>query len=313
MHRTACLLALLLLIPFAVPGVRLDGAQPAGAGSRAAVNLSQTEAARLARTERERVRVDLPPGLELSLWAPEKLIVDPVAIDIDPRGTLYVTSTARNNMPLDIRGHQDWMALVHTLRTVDDLRDFYRKEMAPERSDKNPLDPGSEQRRLARHPRPQRVEGARVSDRAIPTATASPTSRRSSPRDSTRIRPWTSSAACSTTTATSSSACRRACIGCATANGDGVLDQRTTIGEGFNTHPAFGGHGVSGVTIGPDGRLYWEVGDIGLHVVDKAGKTWSVSQPGRGGAIRDRRLGLRGVRHRHSATCRSSRSTIAAT
>ena len=128
MHRTACLLALLLLIPFAVPGVRLDGAQPAGAGSRAAVNLSQTEAARLARTERERVRVDLPPGLELSLWAPEQLLVDPVAIDLEPRGTLYVTSTARNNMPLDIRQHQDWMATVHTLRTVEDLRAFYRKD-----------------------------------------------------------------------------------------------------------------------------------------------------------------------------------------
>ena len=54
-----------------------------------------------------------------------------------PDGTLYVTSTSRNNMPLDIRQHQDWMATVHTLKTMQDLRAFYRKVMAPANSDKN--------------------------------------------------------------------------------------------------------------------------------------------------------------------------------
>src|SRR4029453_13344531 len=43
------------------------------------------------------------------------------------------------------------------------------------------------------------------------------------------------------------------------ANGDGVIDRQTTISDGYSTHMAFGGHGVSGVTLGPDGRLYWEV------------------------------------------------------
>ena len=47
----------------------------------------------------------------------------------------------------------------------------------------------------------------------------------------------------------------------------------------MNIHPAFGGHGVSGVLMGPDGRLYWEVGDIGLNVTDRAGKTWAYPEP----------------------------------
>ena len=32
--------------------------------------------------------------------------------------------------------------------------------------------------------------------------------------------------------------------------------------------------------MGPDGRLYWEVGDIGLHVTDRSGKTWSYPNQG---------------------------------
>ena len=40
-------------------------------------------------------------------------------------------------MPLDIRDHPTWVPTVHTLKTVADLREFYRKELAPERSAQN--------------------------------------------------------------------------------------------------------------------------------------------------------------------------------
>ena len=68
------------------------------------------------------------------------------------------------------------------------------------------------------------------------------------------------------------------------ANGDGTIDTRTPISEGYNIHPAFGGHGISGVTLGPDGRLYWEVGDMGLNVVDKTGRRWAY--PNQGAVLR---------------------------
>ena len=32
--------------------------------------------------------------------------------------------------------------------------------------------------------------------------------------------------------------------------------------------------------MGPDGRIYWEVGDIGLNVMDKSGKRWSYPNQG---------------------------------
>ena len=67
-------------------------------------------------------------------------------------------------------------------------------------------------------------------------------------------------------------------------NGDGVLDTETPISLGYSTHMAFGGHGISGVMLGPDGRLYWEVGDIGFNVVDKSGKRWAY--PSQGAVLR---------------------------
>ena len=67
-------------------------------------------------------------------------------------------------------------------------------------------------------------------------------------------------------------------------DGDGFIDSQVAISEGYNVHPAFGGHGISGVTLGPDGRIYWEVGDMGLDVVDRSGRRWSY--PNQGAVLR---------------------------
>ena len=101
------------------------------------VQLTAADAARLAAEARKGVNVEMPPGFELKLWASDELVVDPVALEFDEKGTLYVTSTAARTMPLDIRGHPTWVPTVHTLKTVADLREFYRKELAPEHSAQN--------------------------------------------------------------------------------------------------------------------------------------------------------------------------------
>ena len=103
----------------------------------AQVRLTKSDAAAFARDARKGVNVEMPTGVELTLWASEKLITDPVAIDVDPDGTAYVISSSRANLPLDIRGHADWLPIVHTLTTNEALREFYRKDLAPERSAQN--------------------------------------------------------------------------------------------------------------------------------------------------------------------------------
>ncbi|MPY89948.1 MAG: c-type cytochrome [Luteitalea sp.] len=271
----------------AVLPVLLRGAQrpsTAAVAPSAPVHLSRTEAARLAREARERVTVDVPAGLELTLWASERLVSDPVAIDIDPRGTAYVTSTTRNNMPLDIRGHEDWMATVHTLRTVEDLREFYRREMAPERSEENGwitdlnADGSRDIRDLAelkeRVIRVRDTDGDGLADTADTVAegfNADPV--------------WDVMGGVLYHEGDLIVGVPPGVYRLHDVDKGGSADQQTTISEGYNTHPAFGGHGISGVTLGPDGRLYWEVGDMGLHVVDKTGRRrWAY--PNQGAVLR---------------------------
>ena len=88
-------------------------------------------------------------GLDLKVWAPEGLVADPMAIDIDPRGVVYITSSARSGMLMDIRQHDDWVPEVHTLKTVEDLQQFFRRVMAPERSAAEHVAARLQQRRLA--------------------------------------------------------------------------------------------------------------------------------------------------------------------
>jgi quinoprotein glucose dehydrogenase len=243
------------------------------------VQLSAADAARLAAAARQEVKVEMPAGLELKLFAPDELVVDPVALEFDDKGTLYVSSTSRNNMPLDIRDHPTWVPTVHTLKTVADLREFYRKELAPERSAQNQWLPDLNQdgshdlRDLAelkeRVYRIQDTDGDGIADASrimIEGFNADPT------YDVAGGLLYNEG---------------DILIGTAPGvwrlkddNNDGSIDRQIPISEGFSTHPAFGGHGISGLTMGPDGRLYWEVGDIGFDVTDKSGRRWSYHNQG---------------------------------
>ncbi|WP_298865577.1 PVC-type heme-binding CxxCH protein [uncultured Gimesia sp.] len=63
---------------------------------------------------------------------------------------------------------------------------------------------------------------------------------------------------------------------------DGKADQKTSLLRGFGVNAAFLGHDLHGLVWGPDGRLYFSVGDRGAHVVSKEGAT--ISNP-RNGAV----------------------------
>jgi quinoprotein glucose dehydrogenase len=277
---SACLLAALVAVGSQWP---LEGRQRARVQRPPVAQLTPVQAHRLAAAARRSLSVQIAAGLELAAWAPEGLVFDPVALDFDGTGALYATSTTRVNLPLDIRAHPSWVPMVHTLRTVDDLRAFYRRELAPERSATNTWLPDTNNdgsrdwRDLAQMTeRLYRIEdtnGDGIADRSqimIEGFSSDPASDIAggvlhhngdlflgvSPvlwrlRDS---------------------------------NGDGFIDSQVAVSEGYNVHPAFGGHGISGVTLGPDGRIYWEVGDMGLDVVDRSGRRWSY--PNQGAVLR---------------------------
>ena len=55
-------------------------------------------------------------------------------------------------------------------------------------------------------------------------------------------------------------------------NGDGVIDTKESLSHGSGVHIGFGGHGHSGPLIGPDGRIYWKQGDLGVHITTREGR-----------------------------------------
>ncbi len=54
-------------------------------------------------------------------------------------------------------------------------------------------------------------------------------------------------------------------------DGDGIMSDKTSISHGYGVHIGFGGHGMSGAIEGPDGRIYWGIGDIGANITTADG------------------------------------------
>jgi putative membrane-bound dehydrogenase-like protein len=244
------------------------------------VRLDPAEAEQLARAARASVNVTMASGLELSLWAPSRLVKDPVALDIDVRGVMYVTSSPRTGLPLDIRDHPDWILEVHTLTSVDGLREFLKRTMAPERSGLNGWlpdlngDGSRDWRDLAgRQERVYRLQDTAGTGRADTSEVV--------------VNGFVSDDPVSEVAGGVMFRDGELYIGAAPdlwrfrdTNGDGRMDARDSVAHGFNVHPGFGGHGLSGITMGPDGRVYWKVGDIGLNVVDRTGTRWMYANRG---------------------------------
>ena len=273
----ACVSALAALLPLLHGRAQESPARPVS------VRIEPAEATRTAEETRRQVNVEVAPGMELQLWASERLIADPVAISIDARGTAYVASTTRSSMPLDIRGHRDWVPVVHTLRTNEQLQEFYRRVMAPERSDQNAwiADLNGDGSRDLRDYTELKERVVRLRDtNGDGVADAADTLAEGFNHDPT----WDVIGSVAQHEGDLFVGVPPGVYRLPDADRPGLLKRQVTISEGYNTHPAFGGHGISGVMIGPDGRLYWEVGDMGFHVTDTSGRTWSY--PNQGAVLR---------------------------
>ncbi|MDB4884399.1 MAG: heme-binding protein, partial [Gemmatimonadetes bacterium] len=235
------------------------------------VRFTPDSAAKLAKAGREAITAQVASGLQLSLWAPETLVSDPIGISFDEQGRLFVTQTTRTNRnEIDIRAHPDWMVPSITFKDVEDKRAFYQTILSPARSAQNTWlkdfngDGSRDWHDLTTHKeklwRLEDTNGDGVADFSqlvledfhdLVTdvlhdvlsykndlyVTISP--------DLWRLRD---------------------------TNGDGVFDTKESLSHGSGVHIGFGGHGHSSPLIGPDGRLYWKQGDLGVNITNREGR-----------------------------------------
>ena len=64
------------------------------------------------------------------------------------------------------------------------------------------------------------------------------------------------------------------------AKGQGTATERTLLHEGYGVHVGFLGHDLHGLRMGPDGRLYFSIGDRGFNVTTREGRKLAVQDTG---------------------------------
>ena len=229
--------------------------------------------AELAKSIEAVIAPQLAEGLTLRLWGVDSLVADPVSIDVDDQGRLYYTRTNRQkNSEFDIRGHQDWEIESIQLQTIEEKRAFLHKVLSPENSKKNEWlkdlnndgshdwkDMTVEKEHVYRL---EDISGDGVADLSqlmvedfhdeVTDAMGGVLKHGNDlfvalGPDLWRIED---------------------------NNGDGIADKKTSISHGYGVHIGFGGHGMSGIEVGPEGKIYWQIGDIGFNGTGPDGKKW---------------------------------------
>lgn len=235
------------------------------------INEDPTKIVAKAKEIREKTSAKVIDGLQMTLWASDSLAPDPVAMSIDDQGRVYLIRTNRQkNSEFDIRGHRDWMTESIGLQNVEDRRAFLRKTFAPEKSKENEWlkdlneDGSHDWHDLAIEKdevwRLEDTNGDGIADKSMRVLNDF-FDEITDVAGGLLVRG------------------KEMFIGIAPdlwqvkdTDSDGIFDKKTSISHGYGVHIGFGGHGMSGVTEGPDGRIYWNIGDIGANITTADGK-----------------------------------------
>jgi quinoprotein glucose dehydrogenase len=260
-----CLITLLLILSCVKTGQK---------GGISIIKEDPGKALKNAKSIRDKTPIKVADGLQVTLWASDTLSPDPVAMSIDNLGRVYITRTNRQkNSEFDIRGHRDWMTESISLQTVEDRRAFLRKTFAPELSAKNEwlkdlnFDGNHDWRDLT----VEKEEVWRLED----------TNKDGVADVATKVlddfHDEVSDIAAGLLVRENDAFLTLApdVWHLENPNKQGVWQKKTSISTGYAVHIGFGGHNLSGIIEGPDGRLYWNQGDIGGNITTKDGKNWA--------------------------------------
>ena len=215
-------------------------------------------------------------NLEVSLWAKQPMLKNPVAISHDHQGRLYVTeANRRKSTDLDVRNMKGlepipWPALDYSLTSVEERRTLLKTYFDPMNGMEHPwlkdFDGDGTKHWIDLQQKTERVHrivdtnGDGVADESSVFAEGFNTEVTGTAggvlwfddKVYFTVIPdlWLLQ----------------------DADHDGKADQRESLITGHGVHIGQGGHDLHGLTLGPDGRIYWSIGDKGINITSQEGQ-----------------------------------------
>jgi len=212
--------------------------------------------------------------LELHKWSGKLNVPDPVAVTVDPQGRVYVSATTRRKVAdLDIREHTMWIPDDVSLTSVAEKEAFLKRELAPGKL------------RLPRGGLKDHNKDGSIDWKDLTVHSERIYQLRDTDNDGTadKITVFAEGFNSVVTGIAAGILYHDGWVYVTVApdlvrlrdtNDDGVADEREIVAHGFGMHIAYAGHDMHGPRIGPDGRIYWSIGDKGVNVTSKEGVKW---------------------------------------
>jgi quinoprotein glucose dehydrogenase len=190
-----------------------------------------------------------PKELKVSLWAAEPMLANPVCFAFDGKGRMYVAETYRLHAGVtDIRGHMNWLNDDLASRTVADRVKLLEKWE------------GDRVKNYAvEHDRVRLLEDTKGAGKADKSTVFA---------DGFKNVPDGIGAGLLARDGKVWYTCIPDLWLLQDTKGTGTADVKKSLHTGFGVHIGYLGHDLHGLRMGPDGKLYFSLGDRGANVKD---------------------------------------------
>jgi len=194
----------------------------------------------------------LPEGMVGKLFAAEPMMANPVAFAIDEKGRVYVAETFRQQHGVeDNRYHMNWLHDDLALQTVEQRVEMFRKHLGEKVYEYT-----------AHHDRIRLLEDSDGDGKADKSTVFA---------DGFNAIEDGTGAGLLARNGDVFYTCIPKLWKLRDDDGDGVADKRDALHHGYGVRVAFRGHDMHGLIMGPDGRVYFSIGDRGYNVETKEG------------------------------------------